>query len=125
MEWDGAPGYTEDAVGREPGLSRGSRWVLSQNVAGRSPCESGDVAPGCHPGMSRGVAGRSPELWRDRAPGCRGVKLPGVGGWSPGLPPAVPSPQVPAPPSSGRCRQQLHRVPAHPAFPTFPSAPAG
>lgn len=104
MPWDGNPGCPKGAAGCCPRMSRAG-------VPGYRGYR------GCRPGMFRGSRGG--------APGCRGVKLLGVGGWSSGLPPAVPSPHVSALPSSGRCRQQLHRVPAPAVFPTVPSAPAG
>lgn len=68
MEWDAAAGYTGDAMGWKPGLSQGCCWVLSQNVAGRSPWVSG--IPGMSPGDVPGESRRSPGLSGDGAQGC-------------------------------------------------------
>lgn len=93
-------------------------WAVPRVPLGAAPECRGQESPGfggCELGMSRGVAEQPQDVggWSSRMSG------------SPGLPPAVPSPHDPAPPSSGRCRQQLHRLPAPPVLPRFPSAPAG
>lgn len=66
MEWDAAPGYTGDAVVWKPALSRVCCWVLSQNVAGRSPWLSDipGMSPGDVPGESRDVTPECPAVWR-------------------------------------------------------------